>query len=210
MRRLSFPASALNTSSIKDRDFSEAPFAAPRMNASLPLPVTITKLEAARRQLRVAISLWFQGGDEVAVHTLACAAHQIIHDINQKRGGRDLLFDSLVFRDEYRKEANQWLRADMNFFKHADKDPEGTIEFSPKKTDLFLMMSLMGLEGFGLRHDSTCGAYIVWFTIHHPEFLTDKGRERVTIDQRQQFAGIHPREFFELYKTARDRFTHIR
>jgi hypothetical protein len=65
--------------------------------------ITITKLDAARRQLGIAISLWFQDGDEVAIHTLACAAHQIIHDINRHRGGRDLLFDSLVFRDEYRR-----------------------------------------------------------------------------------------------------------
>ncbi|MCX6856156.1 MAG: hypothetical protein NTV80_14765 [Verrucomicrobia bacterium] len=180
------------------------------MKTPLAPKITITKLDGALRQLRVAISLWFQGGDDVAVHTLACASHQIIHDINVARGGQDLLFDSLIFRDEYRKEANQWLRADMNFFKHADKDPEGIIEFSPMKTELFLMASLKGLEEFGLKHDSTCGAYIVWFTIHHPEYLTDKGRERVTIDHRQQFAGLNQREFFELYKTASDRLTHIR
>ena len=95
------------------------------MTAPVAPKVAITKLDAARRQLRVAISLRFQDGDEVAIHTLACAAHQIIHDINQHRGGRDLLFDSLNFKDEYRKEAVNWLKKDMNFFKHADKDPEG-------------------------------------------------------------------------------------
>lgn len=171
---------------------------------------TITKLEGAIRQLRVAISLWFQDGDEVAVHTLACAAHQVVHDINVHRGGRDLLFDSLVFKDEYRKEANQWLRQDMNFFKHADKDPEGTIDFSPKKTELFLMMSLMGLELFGCKHDSTCGAFVMWFVIHHPEFLTESGRNMITADQRQQFAGFSRRQFFEAYKIGRDRLTHVR
>ena len=57
------------------------------MTAPVAPKVAITKLDAARRQLWVAISLWFQDGDEVAIHTLACAAHQIIHDINQHRGG---------------------------------------------------------------------------------------------------------------------------
>ncbi|MGA7882424.1 MAG: hypothetical protein WCD63_16300 [Terrimicrobiaceae bacterium] len=33
----------------------------------------VTKLESARRQLRVALSLWFQDGDEIAIHALACA-----------------------------------------------------------------------------------------------------------------------------------------
>jgi hypothetical protein len=49
------------------------------MTAPVAPKVAITKLEAARRQLRVAISLWFQDGDEVSIHTLACTAHEIIN-----------------------------------------------------------------------------------------------------------------------------------
>ena len=144
------------------------------MTAPVAPKVAITKLEAARRQLRVAISLWFQDGDEVAIHTLACAAHQIIHDINQHRGGRDLLFDSLNFKGEYRKEAVDWLKKDMNFFKHAEKDPEGVTEFSPMMTELFIMMSLMGLELFGLKHDSTEAAFVIWYGLKNPQILTEK------------------------------------
>lgn len=171
---------------------------------------TTVKLDCAIRQLRVAISLWFQDGDEIAVHTLACAAHQIIHDINVHRGGRDLLFDSIIFKEEYRKEANDWLRKESNFFKHADRDPEGIIEFSPMKTELFIMSSLLGLEGFGLKHDSTCSAYIMWFCIHHFEYLTDVGKQQFTPEQRQMLAAVSPRRFFELHKASRDRIMHIR
>ena len=108
--------------------------------------VTITKLEAARRQLRVAISLWFQDGDEVAIHTLACAAHEIINDINKHRGGEDLLFNKAVFREEYRDEIIKRFRKEMTFFKHADRDPEGVIDFVPKLTEIFIINSLCGIE----------------------------------------------------------------
>ncbi len=57
----------------------------------------ITKFEAAKRQLDTAITLWFSEADTVSIHTLVCSAHQIIHDINQQKGHRDLLYDSLVF-----------------------------------------------------------------------------------------------------------------
>ena len=56
--------------------------------------VQISKIESARRQLDCAIELWFLDKDEVSIHTLVAAAHQIIHDIKVQRGEkRDLLYD---------------------------------------------------------------------------------------------------------------------
>ena len=37
--------------------------------------LAITKLDAARRQLETAITLWFHDADPVSVHTLVMAAH---------------------------------------------------------------------------------------------------------------------------------------
>lgn len=48
--------------------------------------VTVKKLEA-KRQLHTAITLWFADKDQVSVHTLACAAYQIVHDINRNKKG---------------------------------------------------------------------------------------------------------------------------
>jgi len=174
----------------------------------------VTKLESARRQLRVAISLWFQNGDEIAIHTLACAAHQIIHDINQKKGGRDLLYDSIIFRPEYQSDAVKWLKKDMNFFKHADKDPEGVTEFCPSLSELFIIMSLFGIEIFGLKHDPIESAFISWHMIRHPEHLTDKG-----LSERARFAELggltelergSPALFFRNYLQVSNQFHHIR
>ena len=63
---------------------------------------TIKKIDAAIRQLDTAISLWFNEGDEIAIHVLACSAHQIIHDINLHKKGPNLLFDNDHINDEYR------------------------------------------------------------------------------------------------------------
>ena len=53
----------------------------------------ITKLEAAKRQLDCALELFFDEKDAVPIHTLACAAHQVIYDINRDQNGPELLFD---------------------------------------------------------------------------------------------------------------------
>jgi hypothetical protein len=50
----------------------------PRKHPEEYRPVTVAKLSAAKRQLDCAIEMWFGDKDQVAVHTLAVAAHQII------------------------------------------------------------------------------------------------------------------------------------
>ena len=46
---------------------------------------TVTKLEAASRQLDTAIRLFFSGGDAVSIHTLAAAAFNVFADIAEHR-----------------------------------------------------------------------------------------------------------------------------
>src|SRR3954447_21828987 len=92
----------------------------------------LTKVEAARRQLRTAIELWFAEGDPVSIHTLAFAAYEIFHFISKKRNPsrRDLVFDSRIVKDKYRKQWNDIIKREANFFKHADRDADGTIDFA--------------------------------------------------------------------------------
>jgi hypothetical protein len=47
---------------------------------------TIAKLDAAKRQLTVAIRLFFNHADPVAIHTLAAAAYQILYDLSKGHG----------------------------------------------------------------------------------------------------------------------------
>src|SRR6266849_392075 len=109
--------------------------------------ITITKLDAARRQLETAITLWFNGGDPVSIHTLACAAYEIIHVVSQARHrARDLLFDTLIVKDEYLGEWNKLIKRPANFFKHARHDPDGTIDFNPALSEGFILFSLIGLR----------------------------------------------------------------
>src|ERR1039457_3689137 len=142
---------------------------------SKPPSIRVSKLDAAHRQLCCAIELWFADGDAVSIHTLACASHQIIHDINVKRGPIDLLFDSALIKDEHRKEANDLIRKDMMFFKHADKDPDGITEFVPLSSEFFMLFSIKGLESLGSSLNDAEVAFIEWFTLQNPKFLTQAG-----------------------------------
>lgn len=136
----------------------------------------IKKIDAALSQVDTAIELWFRGWDSIAIHTLSSASHQIIHDIVEKRNGPDLLFNSLVFKEESRKEVINAFKAPQNFFKHADRDPdpEGEIEFGEELSEGFIMMSLKGLEWLQIPHNFQRSAFIQWFCINRPEMMTEK------------------------------------
>src|SRR5437660_11025323 len=93
---------------------------------------TIAKLDAAERQLAQAIRLFFDRGDEIAVHTLASAAYQVLSDLCAKRGiAREIEDSEILAEIGVKGEFIAAMRKPQNFFKHADRDAEDTVRFSP-------------------------------------------------------------------------------
>ena len=165
----------------------------------------IRKIVAAQRQLDVAITLWFQGGDTVAIHILACSAYQIIHDINQNKKGRDLLLDTVVIKDEFRRDFISRIKSSYNFFKHArnDPDPDGIIEFDSSLTELFLLFSIIGLELNGIKSNPPRNAFTLYLAIHKPRIMTEKFRkflaENIPSEDLQNIREIERNHFLEYF-----------
>lgn len=138
----------------------------------------ISKLAAARRQLATAIELWFLDKDVVSIHTLAFAAYEIIHFFSKKRGRTDdLIFDSIIVKDEYRKQFNEAVKSHANFFKHASTDPEAKIDFAPKVSEFILLFAIKGLTSAGEQLNIVEQAYLWWRYLNYPEELTETGKE---------------------------------
>lgn len=98
--------------------------------------LSLTKLEAARRQLETAVELWFRGGDPIAIHTLASAGSDVLRDVAKANGyevaiGTERLLT--VVKPEYHDEVDRLLRNSQNYLKHADRDPDGVLEFDLAK-----------------------------------------------------------------------------
>jgi hypothetical protein len=167
--------------------------------------VTIKKLEAARRQMHTAITLWFADGDSVSVHTLACAAHQIVHDINKKNKGAELLLDSSVIRDEFRKQYFSEMRKAMRFCEHADSDPDpnGTVEFAPAITDLFILFTIIGLERFGVRHTDLTVAFLIFYGIRNPRLVAKEFSDRFKVENLASLPVVSKKDFLEHFLLVR-------
>lgn len=103
--------------------------------------LTISKLDAAKRQLETAIRLYFHQGEPVSIHTLIAAAYNIIRDINKIRGGAKMVIKEQLFdqvKPEMHSEFFKLLHNAENFFKHANRDHDATLEFNPAESELLI------------------------------------------------------------------------
>ena len=170
----------------------------------------VTKLDAARRQLATAITLWFHDGDTVAIHTLAFAAYEIIHVISKKRNRtQGLLFDSHLIKDEYRGEWNKHLKGPANFFKHAKNDADGSIEFSATWPLMFILFSIAGLKACNEVLNDDESAFLFWVMVHKPNWLKGDAQQlladRVPVENLDRMRTLSKDLFFDAFKIARQR-----
>jgi hypothetical protein len=178
-----------------------------------PDKMVITKLDAAQRQLRTAIALWFNGGDDVSIHALAFAAYEVMHALSKRHNPyrRDLLFDTFYVKDDYRSEFNIQLKKSASFFKHANRETETQIEFNPEISELFILFAIAGRELCEHPQSQEESAYLWWLQLNKPSMLTEKGQkfvaERITTDDIDHMRRIPKSQFFYAFNEARRRGT---
>lgn len=131
---------------------------------------TITKLEAAERQLAQAIRLFFDQGDQIAIHTLASAAYQILSDIGKQRGISREIEDSTILEEMgVKKQFLAAMRTPQNFFKHADRDASETVRFNPMLSVCFMLYAVSFHYAISGRQFSEGIVLRAWFYARHPD-----------------------------------------
>lgn len=149
---------------------------------------TITKLEAAGRQLDTAIRLFFSGGDPVSIHSLAVAAANVFADIAEHRNA------GVSWRTRTRDDSGlsmgqlkALMHQEWNFFKHADRDPESTLEFNEHLSEDFIFMAVLDCGDLAI---TSCSmqAFQIWYIAAHPERFT--ADEPIFADARDALPGL--------------------
>jgi hypothetical protein len=168
------------------------------MNPKLKL----SKLDCARRQLEMAIELYFMERDPVSIHTLAGAVRQILADINRHRGGKPLFSEveglkGVIIPGKEKQVAALFKKA-QNFFKHADEDPEETIDFSPEANEIVLWESCTKHSELTSELTPTMKAMIIWFLTRHPDlFNHDESQKRMLDEASHSVKSIGKTLFFQ-------------
>jgi hypothetical protein len=138
-----------------------------------PAPPPIDKVEVVRRQLGEAIRMFFERRDEIAIHTLASAASQVITDVAVKRGFPGFLRNLELIRPEARRMWREALKKAENFFKHADHDHDATLEFNPVQTEYTLFEAAQVLHQVTSKPTPESSAFFIWFLLKYPDVFLD-------------------------------------
>jgi hypothetical protein len=158
----------------------------------------ISKIEAAERQLKTAIRLFFKKEDSVSIHTLATAVSEVLHDIGKKRGIRGMRNDSDI-KKEYKKLYFDILKGPENFFKHGEKDPKVSIDFNPETTQPHMfdaVVMYIKLTG-GIFSEGWC--FLLWFLLKNPNISPEVSK---TLSAPFRSIGIDPDKDFDCFRQA--------
>ena len=135
--------------------------------------ISVTKLDAAERQLREAIRLFLEGRDPLAIHTLASAAAQITADLLRGKGVPSIIRSGAMIREERRAEVLRIIRAPENFLKHADNDPAVVLRFNPDATPFFIFATIAEFQILTDRLFPGADVFLIWFYMKYPDVIAE-------------------------------------
>lgn len=134
---------------------------------------TLTKFDAGERQLLLAIRRFFSKEDQVSIHTLAEASGQVLYDIGSTRGAFSVVRDYEMIRPERKRD---WLAVVFkpgNFFKHADKDAEDTLEFKSIFNDFSLFDAVQMHHALKKKWMPETMVFVMWFGLKYPNLIVE-------------------------------------
>jgi hypothetical protein len=104
----------------------------------------LAKLDVARRQLVTAVQLFFDGGDPISVYSLAANAWEVIDALCGRAGVSSMSSDTRGHIPEGKDLKRDYINSPYrNFFKHADRDPEGVLDgFDESNVDSILFLAV--------------------------------------------------------------------
>jgi hypothetical protein len=133
--------------------------------------IKLTKFDVAERQINQAIRLFFLDEDPVSIRTLIEAAGQIFYDIGRKDDVRGMIRDKDRVRPEYQK---MWFKKAFearNFFKHAENDPDGTLEFKTRSNESVIVDAILMYNTLKKGWSIESLVFFHWFGLKYPNLL---------------------------------------
>jgi hypothetical protein len=159
--------------------------------------------------LLTAIRLWFESGDPVSIHSLASAAHEIVHALYRQKGLKGLMFDTPRVAPALQQKWASSLKKPFNFFKHGRNEPgDAVIEFDPVWTQATMLACCKGFTKMGVPVEGEWLALTYWtfFTNDRAFGANQQLLQHPQIQFLQQLAAngreVYFREFMAGYRAG--------
>lgn len=145
--------------------------------------IKVNKIEAARRQIDMAIRMLFDNEDPIAIHTLAMAGFRILRDLADIKNSS--IHKKIQSTIKPGMEGKAWgaIQKLANFLKHAKKDPNAIIDnIEEEINDFILFLASMYYRDLGNQFTPEMLALYGWFSVSHPDFISENAPEKFKIE----------------------------
>ncbi|SRR6266571_89482 len=156
--------------------------------------IVVDKLDAARRQLESAITMFFEDWDVVSQHTLISAAYGVLYDLSKHHGIGGSVKDSPLVRPEDRKGFISAIHLPQNFFKHAREDCGAKLTFRYQVSHFFLFDAIRLFVLLRRTATEPMKVFLVWFQLRYPDLLSFPAAED---DMRKIREGVSDPKLFK-------------
>lgn len=130
----------------------------------------ISKLDAARRQLLAAIHLHWYFTEPLAVYSLASNTWEICDTLLKHMDKVRLLREISEVHGSTDREIRKLINEPRNFLKHADRDPDGTMQdLDAADCDAIVETACIDYMMASGRSPSILGLYLAWYSAINPE-----------------------------------------
>jgi hypothetical protein len=154
----------------------------------------ITKIDAARRQINEAIRLFFERREELAIHTLAGASHEILKDIGQKQNIVGFLKNISLIKSDKVTEYLKLVNYPKNFLKHANWDTEEVLKFNPALNEIWLFDSIHLYRQITGENPYEMNVFLGWFMTKHPDLFPEPLKHK--LKELKTFEDFEDYDFF--------------
>jgi hypothetical protein len=152
--------------------------------------VSITKIDAAKRQINTAIRMYFLEMDVISTHAIAAAGLQIVSDLgikqNKSVGYTDFL--SLIV-EKRRGEFLDLMRHPQNFIKHADREGDAiaVLEYNPETLEIFLFLAGQAYEKLTGSTTPEIRGLITWSVMRNPDLVIEGSYKEIIKSYIEKF-----------------------
>ncbi len=136
---------------------------------------TLNKQAVLRSHLETAIVLVSLENGYVSAHTIIMACEELLRTWYVAKD-KYVPFDYRFYiKDEYQKVYISKIRERYNFFKHADRDIDATIDLDPEElhrlNEVLLAISIFGYRYLFSDKTAAMNSYGQWFAAAYPDFI---------------------------------------
>ena len=166
--------------------------------------VSIDRRRLVREEIETAIELTFMQGSAIAANLLASAARDVMRGIAELKGvvllGQKM---EAAIKPEKLGEVRNLMRANYNFAKHADRDPQKILPaFNPEESLWNLFLAVCEYEILYQQYTIPMKILSHWMIARHPQLIeSDSALHSSSPDFGEGASLEKAAKFYEQWKT---------